>query len=150
MMKKIWFLCLVLAAALFIPCSEALASPIDGMWYIASGQYENHRLHFTARIDLASVNPSEFSIKVVYAEEGNFRGYNIFFDEDSYGFPGEVTYDWVLGLPVPVPDSESAYVRLEKRSEFEYYNKETRLDQYSILMEYESSIVLLDSNTLQD
>ena len=140
-MKKRWVLLLLLATALFISCSEAQASVMDGTWKIYSGSlFEEDRGGRWVGY-LSDVDPSEFSIRVVERVKELYS--MVLNNGDDIGLFWTFTE-----YPSGEHDSSTGSIRdmdyLVKISETEYRSNFTEDG-----ITYERSIVLLDSYTLK-
>jgi len=99
---------------------------IDGTWRIESGNSRyghGTTVITTGTIDLNSVTPSQFEIRIRYEEGGEFQGYYIWFNESVvFGElrPGEVWYTWVKHPGGWETDLKSSITRLQRVSDHVY------------------------------
>ena len=111
MLKKSWVLLLLLAAALLIPCSEALAShPIDGTWKFTSGSIEFYFSDggvtglWKGALDLDSVDPSEFPVRMWH------------YDGEYWLEVGRLTADFGIEVNFKVTEASGMYLGVEEQS----------------------------------
>jgi len=141
-MKKRLVLLLLLATVLFISCSEARASIIDGTWMIYSGSLLEEGRDGRWVGYLSDVDPGEFAIWVV-ERVGGF--YTMRLNNGN-----DIGLLWTFTeYPRGESDSSIGSIRndmdyLVRISEMEYRSNYT---EYGIT--YDRSIVLLDSYTLK-
>ena len=63
---------MVMSAALFIPCSEALASPLNGTWMFESGSFDGSSTGEGTGI-IESTNPDRFPVRIEASGGGEYR-----------------------------------------------------------------------------